>query len=298
MSPRPAGPELGALLAEPEPVLAGSCYDCLSAAILEEAGFRCMTISGAGVSASRFGLPDIGLIGMAEMLEAAAAVTRGRRVPVIADIDTGFGNALNVARTVVEFGVHGIAGVHLEDQVFPKRCGHIAGKAVVDSEEFLQKIRAADRARRGSGMLLIARTDAIAVHGIDNAIDRANRALEAGADVAFVEAPTSLDQVEQISREVEGPTMYNLVAGGRSPSLSVAELGELGFDIVVVPTVALYAAIHAMRSAARAVLQAGSDEPLQQYGLSPMDIFDLVGMQEWAGLERKLAEPGGGPAPT
>jgi 2,3-dimethylmalate lyase len=227
---------------------------------------------------------------MAEMLEAAAAVARRRQVPVIADIDTGFGNALHVARTVAEFGIHGIAGVHLEDQVFPKRCGHIAGKAVVDTDEFLQKIRAADRARRGSGMLLIARTDAIAVHGIENAVDRANRALEAGADVAFIEAPTTVEEVEQISRGVDGPTMYNLVAGGRSPSLSVAELGELGFDIVVVPTVALYAAIDAMRSAARAVLQAGSDEPLQKYGLRPMDIFDLVGMQEWADLERELAE--------
>jgi 2-methylisocitrate lyase-like PEP mutase family enzyme len=283
--------ELRRLLREPEPVLAGSCYDCLSAAILEEAGFRCMTISGAGVSASRFGFPDIGLIGMTEMLDAAAAVARRRRVPVIADIDTGYGNALNVARTVEEFGLHGIAGVHLEDQVSPKRCGHIAGKAVVDTDEFVQKIRAARRACGDGDMVLIARTDAIAVHGLDDAIDRANRAFDAGADVAFVEAPTSLEQLERISREVQGPTLYNLVAGGRSPGLTVAELGQLGFDIVVVPTVALYAAIDGMRSAARAVLAAGSDEPLRRYGLRPMDIFELVGMGDWSQLESQLSEP-------
>jgi 2-methylisocitrate lyase-like PEP mutase family enzyme len=280
---------LRALLEEPGPILAGSCYDCLSAAVLEEAGFACMTISGAGVSASRLGLPDLGLIGMSEMLDVAAAVTRRARIPVIADIDTGFGNALNVARTVAEFAGHGVAAVHLEDQIFPKRCGHLAGKAVVDTAEFLQKVRAADRARRGTGMLVIARTDAIAVHGIDDAVDRANRALAAGADVAFVEAPTSVAEVERIGREVDGPKLYNLVSGGRSPSLTLTELGDLGFDIVAVPTVGLYPAIAAMRTAARAVLETGSDEPLQQYGMRPVDIFNLVGLPEWNALEQDLA---------
>jgi 2-methylisocitrate lyase-like PEP mutase family enzyme len=284
------GDQLRALLAEPEPVLAGSCYDCLSAAVLQEAGFRCLTVSGAGLSASRLGLPDIGLITLNEMLEAAAAVNRMTSIPVIADIDTGFGNALNVVRTVSAFAAAGLAGVHLEDQVFPKRCGHVAGKSVIETGEFVLKVRAADQARRGSDLVLVARTDALAIHGVGDAIDRANRALEAGADVAFVEAPASIDDVERIGREVHGPKLYNLATGGKSPSLTVKELGELGFDIVVIPTVALYPAIDAMRDVARQVLAAGSDEPLQRFGLAPIDIFNLVGMQSWMGLERDLTE--------
>ena len=284
------GDQLRALLAQPEPVLAGSCYDCLSAAVLQEAGFRCLTVSGAGLSASRLGLPDIGLITLNEMLEAAAAVSRMTSIPVIADIDTGFGNALNVVRTVSEFAAAGLAGVHLEDQVFPKRCGHVAGKSVIETSEFVLKVRAADHARQGSDLVLVARTDALAIHGVADAIERANRALDAGADVAFVEAPASIDEVERIGREVQGPKLYNLATGGKSPSLTVKELGELGFNIVVIPTVALYPAIDAMRDAARQVLAAGSDEPLQRFGLAPIDIFNLVGMQSWMGLERDLTE--------
>jgi 2-methylisocitrate lyase-like PEP mutase family enzyme len=287
------GSRLRALLAEPGPVLAGSCYDCLSAAVLQEAGFRCLTISGAGVSASRLGLPDIGLITLTEMLQAAEAILRVASVPVIADIDTGFGNALNVVRTVSHFAAAGVAGVHLEDQVFPKRCGHVAGKSVIDTSELVLKVRAAVRARQGHDLVIVARTDALAVHGVDDAIERANRALEAGADIAFVEAPTTIAEVERIGREVEGPTLYNLVTGGKSPSLTVKELGELGFDIVVVPTVALYPAIAGMREAARQVLAEAGDEPLQRFGLRPVDVFNLVGMEGWMDLDQELAGTSG-----
>jgi 2-methylisocitrate lyase-like PEP mutase family enzyme len=284
----PAGASLRRLLAEQRPVVAGSCYDCISAAVLEESGFACLTVSGAGVAASHLGVPDLGLVTLPEMLHVARAVSRLVSIPVIADIDTGFGGALNVVRTIEEFAAAGVAAVHLEDQQFPKRCGHIAGKSVVDADEFLRKIRAADRSRQGSELLLIARTDAIAVHGLDDAIERANRALDVGADIAFVEAPTDLEQVEQIATRVEGPCMYNLATGGKSPDLAFTELATLGFALVVVPTVCLYPAIHGMRAATRAVLQAGSDAPLREFGLQPMDLFNLVGMQAWLGTDRSL----------
>jgi 2-methylisocitrate lyase-like PEP mutase family enzyme len=260
----------------------------MSAAVLEESGFACLTISGAGVAASHLGVPDLGLVTLSEMLHVARAVSRLVSVPVIADIDTGFGGALNVVRTIEEFAAAGVAAVHLEDQQFPKRCGHIAGKSVVDTEEFLRKIRAADRTRHGSDLLLIARTDAIAVHGIGDAIERANRALEAGADIAFVEAPTDLEQVERIASQVEGPCMYNLATGGKSPTLTFSELGTLGYALIVIPTVCLYPAIHSMRQATRAVLEAGSDAPLRELAMQPMDLFNLVGMQTWLDADRSL----------
>jgi 2-methylisocitrate lyase-like PEP mutase family enzyme len=251
-------------------------------------------VSGAGVSASRLGLPDFGLITLPEMLDAARMIAAGVSVPVIADVDTGFGNELNVARTIAEFAATTIAAVHLEDQVFPKRCGHLTGKQVIDTDDFVRKIRAADSARAGTGMRLIARTDAVAVHGIDDAIQRANRSLDAGADIAFIEAPTSTEQVERIGEQVSGPKLYNLATGGRSPSYPVAELGELGFAIAVIPTVALYPAVSAMRATARAVLRAGGEQPLAEFGLAPADLFNLVGMQQWLSLADDLA----GPQPT
>jgi len=281
------GARLRERLAAGSVVVAASCYDCLSAAILEEAGFSCLSISGAGVAASHLGVPDLGLVSLPEMLHVARAVTRAASVPVVADIDTGFGGTLNVIRTIEEFAAAGVAAVHLEDQQFPKRCGHIDGKSVIETDEFVRKIRAAHTARAGGDLVLIARTDAIAVHGIDDAIERANRTLAAGADIAFVEAPTDMSQVARIAREVEGPAMYNLATGGKSPSLTFSELDELGFALVVVPTVAFYPAIHAIREAARAVLDAGSEEPLRRFGLQPMDLFELVGMSRW--LERDRA---------
>jgi 2-methylisocitrate lyase-like PEP mutase family enzyme len=276
------------LTAAPGCVLAGSAYDGLSAAVLDEAGYECITVSGAGVSASRLGLPDLGLITLPEMLDAARMIAARVSVPVIADVDTGFGNELNVARTIAEFAATNVAAVHLEDQVFPKRCGHLTGKQVVDSDDFLRKVRAADRARAGTGMRLIARTDAIAVYGIDDAIERANRAMDAGADIVFIEAPTTHEQVERIGAEVTGPKLYNLATGGRSPSYPVSQLGELGFAIAIVPTVALYPAVSAMRTAARAVLEAGGDQPLAGFGLTPPELFNLVGMRHWLSLADSL----------
>lgn len=262
-------------------VLAGGCYDCLSAALLEEVGFGCIAISGAGVAASLLGVPDLGLVTLTEMTDVARRVTARAGVPVVADIDTGFGGLVNVARTIEEFVAAGVAAVHLEDQRFAKRCGHLDGKEIVSTEEFIEKIRTADRARGGDPMLLIARTDALAVHGVDAAIDRAKRALDAGADMAFVEAPSSLSEVEAIAEAVPGPKVYNLVTGGRSPALRVAELGQLGYQLVITPVVALYPTVSAIRTVARAVLERGDDVPLQELDLTPKAFFEAVGLGHW-----------------
>jgi 2-methylisocitrate lyase-like PEP mutase family enzyme len=270
-------------------VLAGGCYDCLSAAVLAEAGFACLSVSGAGVAASLLGEPDIGLVTHSEMLGVAGRIARRSPVPVIADIDTGFGGVVNVIRTVEEFAAAGAAAVHIEDQVFPKRCGHLSGKRVVPADEFAEKIRAADSARDGTGMLIIARTDAIAVNGLDDAIERALMALDAGADVAFLEAPTSVAQLESIANRVPGRKAFNLATGGRSPSLSLAQLGELGFGLVISPVIALYPAIAAIREVAAAVLGSGTDEALRGFGLTPMALFELVGIERWAERERAVA---------
>jgi 2,3-dimethylmalate lyase len=287
-----AGPSgLRALLAE-GPIFAGSCYDCLSSRLIEDAGFRCLVISGAGVAVSRLGLPDIGLVTHSEMLDVARRITARAGVPVIGDVDTGYGGVLNVARTIEEFVMAGVAAVHMEDQVFPKRCGHLRGKAIIDEDEYLAKIRAADRARSSSGMMIIARTDALAVEGVDVAIERGNRAFDAGADIIFVEAPTTMDEIEAIADRVEAPKLFNMVAGGLSPSLSFAELAELGFAIVMVPPLAVSTAVQAMRKMARAVLEAGNDQPLRELGLETNEFFELFGLSDWLALERHAAGTG------
>lgn len=280
------------LLVQPETVLMPSAYDCISARVLAGAGYKLIHISGAGVSASLTGYPDLGLITLPEMAQAARHIARCVDIPVIADADTGHGNALNVVRTVAEFEQAGVAGLHLEDQVFPKRCGHLAGKQVIPAAEYYAKIRAAAEARRNPDFVIIARTDAIAVHGIDDAIERANRALECGADVAFVEAPTGMDQVRRIAGEVRGPNLYNMALGGVSPALSLAELQALGFKLGLAPAVCMFPALYHMRQSARAVLEAGSEQPVRYTGLSPHELFTVMGLQHWLGLsDRYTAAP-------
>jgi 2,3-dimethylmalate lyase len=267
------------------PVFAGSCYDCLTSRLVEDAGFEALYLSGAGVALSRLGIPDLGLVTQTEMVDVARRITARAGVPLISDIDTGFGGVLNVARTIEEFGAAGVAAVHMEDQVFPKRCGHIRGKAVIGLDEYLAKVRAANRARAGGGMVLIARTDAIAVEGIDAAIERGNRALAAGADMVFVEAPTSIDEVEAIARRIDGQTVFNLLAGGISPTLTFDELAELGFDLVIVPPLAVSTAVQSVRTTARRIFEARSDEPLRELGLEANELFELFGLSEWLALD-------------
>ena len=222
-------------------------YDCVSARLVERAGFQAVYMTGYGTSASRLGLPDLGFAGLAEMADHARNMTSAVSIPLIADADTGYGNALNVRRTVRMYETAGVAALHLEDQMLPKRCGHLAGKQVVPLEEFAQKIRAAVEARTDPDLLVIARTDAIAVTGFDDALRRGEAAVQAGADILFVEAPTSEQQIETVAKTFDTPLLFNYAPGGRSPLLPFKRLRELEYAIILLPVDTLFVAVKAIQ---------------------------------------------------
>ena len=230
-------PDLRARLARPPIVVAPGVYDALTASLATTAGFEALYLSGAAIAYTRLGRPDIGLVSMAEVADVLAMVCERVGTPVIVDADTGYGNALNVQRTVQLFERAGAAAIQLEDQTFPKRCGHLADKGVVPVGEMIGKIRAAVDARRNSATLIVARTDAVAVEGFQPAIERALRYREAGADLLFVEAPRSRDQLAALTAALGGsvPLMANMVEGGQTPVLPAAELQALGFSLVIFP---------------------------------------------------------------
>lgn len=249
--------QLRSLLAAPGIIRSLAPHDCFSAVVLEQAGLPLLFLGGFGASASGFGLPDRGLLGLAEMADAARRMAAAVRVPVIVDGDTGYGSELQVRRTVREFERAGAAGMLLEDQVFPKRCGHFAGKQVIGADEMLRKLDAALTARQDPDFVIIARTDARAVEGLDAAIDRARRYHLAGADVVFVEAPQSRDELARIGREIAAPQLANMLVGGATPILSAAELEALGFKIVVSPIETLAVAARAVHELGLAMLTDG-----------------------------------------
>ena len=222
-------------------------YDCVSARLVERAGFPAVYMTGYGTSASRLGLPDLGFAGLAEMADHARNMASAASIPLIADADTGYGNALNVRRTVRMYETAGVAALHLEDQMLPKRCGHLAGKQVVPLEEFAQKIRAAVEARTDPDLLVIARTDAIAVTGFDDALRRGEAAVQAGADILFVEAPTSEQQIETVAKTFDTPLLFNYAPGGRSPLLPFKRLRELEYAIILLPVDTLFVAVKAIQ---------------------------------------------------
>lgn len=224
-------------LAGPPIVIAPGVYDALTASLATTAGFEALYLSGAAIAYTRLGRPDIGLVSMAEVADTLAHVCERVDTPVIVDADTGYGNALNVQRTVQVFERAGAAGIQLEDQTFPKRCGHLADKGLVPVAEMVGKIRAAVDARRNADTVIVARTDAVAVEGFDAAIERALRYGEAGADMLFVEAPRSRDQLSAVTRALAGkaPLMANMVEGGQTPILSGPELEAIGFSLVIFP---------------------------------------------------------------
>jgi len=230
-------PDLRARLARPPIVVAPGVYDALTASLATTAGFEALYLSGAAIAYTRLGRPDIGLVSMAEVADVLAMVCERVGTPVIVDADTGYGNALNVQRAVQLFERAGAAAIQLEDQTFPKRCGHLADKGVVPVGEMTGKIRAAVDARRNSETLIVARTDAVAVEGFQPAIERALRYREAGADLLFVEAPRSRDQLAALTAALGGsvPLMANMVEGGQTPVLPAAELQALGFSLVIFP---------------------------------------------------------------
>lgn len=290
----PASPRkrLRELLAGPEPVVAPGAYDALSARLVDQAGFDVVYMTGFGTSASLLGRPDVGLLGGAEMVDNVRRIVDAVERPVVADADTGYGNAINVVRTVRAYEQAGVAGLHLEDQVMPKKCGHMSGKAVIPAAEMAGKIRAAADARRDPDLVLIARTDAAAVHGLDEAISRARAFAEAGADVLFVEAPTSEDDIVRVATELSGvaPLVFNWAEGGRTPPLSLERIAELGFSLVIYPIATLLAATAGVRSVLATIKRDGT--PLAAMdGLPTFDAFtDLIGLPEVRELEERYAE--------
>jgi 2-methylisocitrate lyase-like PEP mutase family enzyme len=281
-----AARQLRDLLARDAMLVAPGAYDGISARAIASAGFPAVYMTGAGTAAT-LGYPDYGLATMTEMVESAGRIAAAVSVPVIADADTGYGNELNVARTVREYERRGVAAIHLEDQVFPKRCGHLDEKRVISAEEFFSKIRAAAESRADVDFVLIARTDARAVSGFDEAIRRANGALEAGADVAFVEAPQTPEEIREVPRQVRGPCLFNWVAGGKTPAVDLDEIENAGYRLAIAPTLLLVAAVLAGEDALTA-LKSTRRLPEPSRPTSLPDLFRRFGADEWSELRRRF----------
>jgi 2-methylisocitrate lyase-like PEP mutase family enzyme len=271
--------QLRARLQSSELIVAPGAWDGISARLVEQAGYPAVYMTGAGVSAAH-GFPDFGLVTMSEMAAAAGVLTRSVGIPVIADADTGYGNALNVRRTVQEYEMRGVAALQIEDQVSPKRCGHLDGKELITTGEFVEKISAAVAARRDSGLVIVARTDARAVTGLDDAIERVNRALAAGADIAFVEAPRSVDEAAEVAHRVDGPCVLNLVPGGKTPSIALDVAASLGFRMVILPGLLLTALMRAGDQALASLREQGG-APAQSTSQPISALFDRLGAREW-----------------
>ena len=245
-------------LGQPKPLLCPGVYDALSALLVEQAGFEAAYLSGAAIAYTRLGSPDIGLVTLSEVADVLTAITDRVQLPIIVDADTGFGNALNVQRTVAKLDRAGAAAIQLEDQAFPKRCGHLLGKVLVPVSEMVGKLHAAADARQGA--LIVARTDAIAVEGFEAALERGERYLEAGADILFVEAPESRAQMDAIAARFAGrvPLLANMIEGGRTPVSSAEELGRAGFRVVIFPGGTVRALAHGLQEYLAELLRTGS----------------------------------------
>jgi len=257
---RPGGAaRLRALLESGPTIVAPGAFDPLAARLVEEAGFPAVYMTGFGTSAALIGRPDVGLLTMTEMAANAGRIADCVDIPVIADADTGYGNPLNVIRTVGAYEAAGVAGIHIEDQVAPKKCGHMEGKLVIPAPEMAAKVRAAVEARTQPEFVIIARTDARAVEGLEQALERARMYLEAGADVLFIEALVSEAEIEAAARAFPGvPLLFNWAEGGKTPPVSLARLTELGYRIVIFPISTLLAATAAMRAVLREIATAGT----------------------------------------
>jgi 2-methylisocitrate lyase-like PEP mutase family enzyme len=275
------------LLGQPGMIVAPGAYDGITARLIEQAGFPAVYMTGAGTSMAR-GFPDFGLLSMSEMVENAAVIARSVEIPVIADADTGYGNELNVTRTVREYEARGVAGIHIEDQASPKRCGHLDGKEIIPQAEFIAKIRAAVAARRDPDFLIIARTDSRAAAGFEEAVARANAALAAGAGMAFVEAVQTAEELAAVPRRVKGPCLLNVVPGGKTPHITMQAADALGYRLAILPGLLLSAMMSAGDQALRAVKESGASPSVPEGG-TVMDIFRRFGADEWNALRERFA---------
>ncbi|MEC7397118.1 MAG: isocitrate lyase/PEP mutase family protein [Pseudomonadota bacterium] len=270
-------------------VVAPGAYDGLTARLISQADFAAVYMTGGGTS-SGFGYPDYGLLTMSEMVENAGRIVDAVELPVISDADNGYGNELNTYRTIRAFEKAGVAGVHIEDQAFPKKCGHLDDKELVPLEDYVAKIRAAADARRSDDFVIIARTDARASLGFEEGVRRCNAALEAGADVAFLEAMQTVDELKAAPKEIHGLCLLNVVRGGKTPDVSFAEAEEMGYKIAIVPGLLLIQAIGACDQAL-ADMKAEGRHPKPLADLSPADAFARVGAAEWDPRREQYREP-------
>jgi 2-methylisocitrate lyase-like PEP mutase family enzyme len=288
---RPGGAaRLRALLESGQMIVAPGAFDPLAARLVEEAGFPAVYMTGFGTSAALLGRPDVGLLTMTEMADNAARIAACVDIPLIADADTGYGNPLNVIRTVGAYEAAGAAGIHIEDQVAPKKCGHMEGKLVIPAAEMAAKIAAATEARTDPGFVIIARTDARAVEGLDQALARARMYLDAGADALFIEALTSEAEIAEAARAFPGvPLLFNWAEGGKTPPVSLARLQELGYRIIIFPISTLLAATAAMRGILQEIARAGT--PAAALGDLPAfgEFVDFIGLPEVREAEQRYA---------
>ena len=265
-------------------------YNAVTAQLAERAGFDALYLSGAGVTNSMTGLPDIALLTLTEMAQQARYVARATSLPVIADADTGYGEALNVVRAVEEFEHAGLAGIHLEDQVAPKRCGHLDGKQVIPAADMAKKIRAATRARSDAGFYLIARTDARGILGLPEAIDRANRYLDAGADAIFPESLQSVEEFALFAEKVRAPLLANMTEFGKTPLIPVAEFAAMGYAMVIFPMTAFRVMMKSAEVVYGELKRSGSQAEFLELMQTRDELYELINYKQYERLDREIAE--------
>ncbi|MFQ5530950.1 MAG: oxaloacetate decarboxylase [Gemmatimonadota bacterium] len=271
----------------PDLVMAPGVADALNARLVAKEGFKAIYMTGAGTTASRLGMPDIGLLTMTEMVDNAGRIAEASGLPLIADADTGYGGPINVRRTIRAYERAAVAGVHIEDQQWPKRCGHLEGKTLIPAAEMAAKVRAATDAREDKDFVIIARTDAIAVEGFERALDRGRLYEEAGADVIFIEAPQTPDQLAAVPKAFKVPTLFNMASSGKTPYLSAQEIQKLGYKVAIYPNFVQLAAITAAQTVLHELKETGSIAGLVSRITSFTELFDLVGLREVQELEQR-----------
>lgn len=264
-------------------------YDALTAKIAEDVGFETAFQTGYGTSASLLGMPDFGFLNAGETLENAKRIINSVNIPILVDIDTGYGNPLNVWKIVKDLERIGAKGIFLEDQVWPKRCGHMAGKTVIPKEEYILKLQAAIDAREDSEFIIVARTDSLAQFGIEEAIERGKEYKRIGADVIFIEAPKTIDQMELIAKEIKAPLLANMIEEGITPNLTANQLKKMGFKMVVFPLSALYSATFAIKQTLQTLKKTGTTKELKNKMITFQEFNDLVNLSAYNKLEKKYS---------
>jgi len=273
-----------------KPLVIPGVYDAIGAKIAQKVGFEAMFQTGYGTSATLFGMPDYGFIGSTETVENARRICRAVSVPVIVDSDTGYGNALSVWKLVNELQAAGAAGIFLEDQRWPKRCGHMAGKEVIEKEEYAEKLQAAVDAKKGKDFIIVARTDARATRGLDEAIERAKYYKKIGADAVFVEAPKSIDEMKKIGKSINAPLVANMIEGGATPISSAKELHKMGFKIILYPLSVLYANTFASLQILKELRKSGTTAKLKKNVVSFDEFNEIVELSKFRKLELRYKQ--------